>query len=654
MLTAIALLAAAAAGAGTPPAPEPAQRTLQQRFDAARTQAEAGQCKTAVPEFDALATQSSFKAGTLPGAMISVLKGICQIKAGDTAEGERAIHDGLPRLQKDSDAFRLEIAAALLALGDGAMARWDYAGARRFFEQAAAIPDGAPPTVLNLKLAQATAFDGGEAPLRYASAAIDHARQFPDITDKKMAEYRTIHARILLNQGRNSEAYAEFKEVLKLSGGLDLKVSLADIVMRGDLALAAQLNGDVDDARRYLAYTGAGRTPESAFGTALSMGLPICGTETGLRPEDFAVVDLAIGSDGRVFQTVPIYTRGSAETAASFAKAVSNWTWDPETIKKIPAFYLVTSRVEVRCTKAGQQVPGLTTPIGKRFQQWAQAQLSLPDTQDNSDLPRRLHAETEASDPLRRVAAQGLLPLVEPASALTNESLLVSALSDADKAQVPAEVRNYLTLTHALAQINAKAGSRHAIDPRTLIALLDTPAMSGDALAADTIRLVVALPISSAKAPVNAADLIQQVATDERLEQTHPLRQAAYLQLANIAAQHGDFARAQAYFEATGLTEEQCALLGLEPAKRKAGFTSNDFPAAAMQYRFEGWVRLEYDIQSDGRPAGIRSVAAYPPFIFSGPASRSAQAMLFESSYRPSGGASCSAQQQNIVYRLAR
>lgn len=653
MFTAIAMLAAAA-GSGTQPAPEPMQRTLQKRFDEARTQAETGQCKAAIPEFDALAAHSSFKAGTLPGAMLSVLKGICQIKSGDTAEGERAVHNGLPRLQKEGDAFRLDVVTALLALGDGALTRWDYASARRFFEEAAAIPDGADPTVLNLKLAQATAFDGGEAPLRYASAAIDHARAFPDITDKKMAEYHTIHARILLNQGRNSEAYAEFKEVLKLSGGLDFSVSLADIAMRGDLALAAQLNGDVVNARRYLAYTGAGRTPKTPFDMALSMDLPICGTETGLRPEDFAVVDLAIGSDGRVFHATPVYTRGSGETAARFAEAVSNWSWDPETIKEIPTFYLVTSRVEVRCTKAGQQVPGLTTPIATRFNQWASAQLSLPESQEHVAFFRRLHEETETPDPLRRIAARGLLPLIEPASAITNESLLASALGEVDKAQIPAEVRNYLTIAHALAQISATKRSPRAIDPRTMIALLDAPAMSGDALAANTIRMAVAMAVSSARSPASTTDLIQQVATDDRLAQTHPLRQAAYLQLANIAAQQGNFDKAQTYFEATGLTEEQCALLGIRPAMRKTGLNGNDFPFAAMQYGFEGWVRLEYDIQSDGRPAGIRSVASYPPFIFSDPASRSAQAMRFESSYRPSGGASCSAQQSNIVYRLRR
>jgi hypothetical protein len=382
---------------------------------------------------------------------------------------------------------------------------------------------------------------------------------------------------------------------------------------------------------------------------------PVCGTETGLRPEDFAVVDFAIGPDGRVIQANTVYTRGSANVAAEFARAVSKWVWDPETIKKIPAFFLFASRVEIRCTTAGQEMPGLIAPLQNRFQTWSATQLGLVGSPDRDVLATQLAALASASnptiDPVRQVAILGLRPIVEPMSWLARYNMIEKALAVAGTNAIPAEARNYLMISQLAARLGFNRGKGTA-DNGDLLSLLATPDIANDPLAADTLKLLVAMSNSDRQGSANAAELLQQVALDSKLPEQHPLRQASYLGLANAAAKKGDFAKAQDYFKATGLTEEQCAFLGVKPAVRRTGIDSSDFPSGAYEFGFEGWVSLEFDIQNNGVPAGIRPLIAYPPFVFSEAAAKSANSFLFESSYRPSGGNACSAERRTLVYRF--
>ena len=141
---------------------------------------------------------------------------------------------------------------------------------------------------------------------------------------------RALRAGILLSRGEHKAAYDELKEPMKLKGGLSVSVSLADVVTRSDLTLAALLNGDEDAARKYLAYTGAGRSEKSPFAAAASMDLPLCGGEAGLRPQDRTVVEFRLGEDGVVRQAYPVYSTGGRSAALEFARAVSTWSWRPE------------------------------------------------------------------------------------------------------------------------------------------------------------------------------------------------------------------------------------------------------------------------------------------------------------------------------------
>lgn len=663
MVSTIALMAVLAASAPdtatAPPAPAPAAApSLQEQYDRAVQLVRDDNCRAAIPALEELATRRAFRQGTLPGAMLAGLRGQCLIKAGRRDEGEEAIRAALPRLREEGEALKIDVAGMLVSLGDSALVRWDYAGARQAYEQARAMPGAIAPEVIHMKLAQAMAFDGGEAPLRHVDAAIQALETMPAVTDTQRAGFRTIRARILLNQGRHAEAYAELKTVLKLSGGLGLKVTLADIAIRGDLALAAQLSGDKTNARKYMAFTGQGRIAQSPFTRADYMEAPVCGTETGLRRDDFAVVEFVIGEDGQVITAQTVHTRGSAQVAAEFARAVSQWTWAPENLKEIPSFYLWSTRVELRCTTASQQAAGIMSPLAEKLSTWIADRLGPSLAGDEAALGARVEAamRTQAAsgpDPDRAaLLARGALTL--PLNEVGRDALLDAAQRAAGET-VPPGIRAALAVFQSRQRYRqARARALPPVSNKDLMALLERPDIAGDAIAASTLRLIAATPGRSLLRRNHDPTLLRQVADEARLPARHPLRQVAQLRLANLAAREGDFAAAQAHFAATGLSEEQCAYLDVKPALRVGGFSSDEYPEAAAAMGFEGWVRLEYDIDSGGRTAGTRALMAYPPFVFSEPAVTSARDMRFESSYRPSGETACAASSRTINYRTSR
>lgn len=180
---------------------------------------------------------------------------------------------------------------------------------------------------------------------------------------------------------------------------------------------------------------------------------------------------------------------------------------------------------------------------------------------------------------------------------------------------------------------------------------LAEPGVAADPVAAATLRLAIVAPRYRAKLPADAITLLETVIAGP-LPDNHSLKIAALLQKANVLAETGDYAGAQAAFRQTGLTAEQCSLFGLTPAVTRGGGSSSDYPDAAVRFGFEGWVRAEFDVTADGRTATQRAVAAYPPFIFNDAAVGIVRGARFTSSYRPEGALACSGQQRSIVFRM--
>ncbi len=638
--------AAAAPAAVTPTAPT----TLQEKFDAASALQSGGQCQEALPMFEALEKDPHLKPGSFAASAVAVRKGICLIRQVRRDEGERAIALGLPALIAAGPDFAADVSEARIALGDVRMAASDRTGAAAYYRQALESRTGTTRLDALVRLARATAFDGNEEALAPAREALAILADSPEVNKKNAIAYRTLYARTLLNQGKADEAYKELKQALALSGGLSQRTTLDEASLRGDLAMAAMLIGRKDDARLYLAYTGAGRIGNTSFTRAESMDPPLCGDETGLRPDDVAVVEFGIDDDGFVAYAQTVYSRGGPQVAAAFEQAVRDWYWRAEEAAAVPAFYRLATRVELRCSNRLGKAPGLWGPIDARFSQWAASVLPAETMAANrgavmAGLHRLAEDESGSTSASMRIAALGMIVSLDRRSPAT---LADKAVQLASNAQVPNETVNWLRIQQVmLRDTDNRMKAQNRI--RSLAALAAEPMIAADALAADSLRLEIAGTRQTRRYP--QADVwARQVAEDARLPEHHPLRQLGWLTLANRAADADHLVEAQSFYAKTGLTDEQCALLSLPPAIRRSG--AGLYPTSAAAMGFEGWVRLEYDINANGSTANVRPLVAYPPLIFGEAATGVGKDTRYDMSYRPGGAAACSANTNNVVFSI--
>lgn len=668
------------------PAPAPAAPTLQESFSAASAAAEAGDCKTAMPVFESLASDPRIKPGSLPAAAIAVRRGRCLLQAGDEEKGTALMLSGLPKLAASGESFDNEVAAAHMLLGQLALLRFDHDEAVRQFTSASAAADQTTRIGALMRLAQTTQFDGDEAALKSIGKALAELGDKTKQERETMASLLTVRGRALMNLGRNKEAAEDLKRALPLSGGLTLKVSLSDVSLRGDLAQAMLLLGQRNEARKYLAYTGAGRIENSPFASAKNMDVPACTGEAGLRPEDSAVVEFSINADGLVSAAQTVYSRGTYEAASTFAQAVRDWTWRPDSLVKMPAFYRNLVRVELHCTTADAGARDQMTPAFERLSQWA-APLATKDTGTmfataetggtEGKAPRSV-ARNQVVAKLRTVAAQheaaGRTMAAGAAHALASiYDLTESGRAEADRVQAmrlisaadpqqrdPAVVAALATLR--LYQLNAAARasagskgdrSRESWAKAYEVVVrsgLDDPLINADALALDTLKVLIATTPRGGGTGADEVALLQAVADDGRLPDGHPLRQLALLRLATAAAQAKRIDVAQAFFTRTGLTSQQCSLIGDIPRLKADNASGADYPQEALLMGFEGWVKMEYDIDSAGRTANQRALIAYPPFVFVEAAQGIARGVRYDPSYRPPGGLACSATSETVRF----
>ncbi len=640
----IATLIALIVGGQAPPSTAlPNQVTAtsnQQRFDSASAAAEEGQCAEAIAEFDLLEKTPSYKRGGLLAAAIDVRKGACMMQTGHRAEGVAAILRGLPTLKAQGESFSSDVRTAYLALGADASDRLDYDQAALHYRAAADAVKGFGRIVPLMLLSQVTMFDHDGRAL----AAADEARQLvvatPEYGKKEMAAVQTQYARVLLNEGRATEAYKILKDSLAKQGGLTERVGLNDIVTRSDLAIAALQNKQLEDARLYLAYTGAGRMKDTPFNRAARLASPTCG-ESGVLPDDMAIVQFSLENDGSVDNVAPIYASGGRRAAVAFASAVQDWSWRAEEAAKIPALFRYATRVELRCTKSAES-KGISYPLRDAARTWLNARAGGAPWTDMSDaaaLPLERAALDRARSTNDQVAvARAALVLADSSVTDAEESkmLLDTAATAASVANAPAAVRNYIGLRQLGMKKADVAQSRAGL--RTLLADTD---YANDPLSADTLRLLISQSVGKVPPPPDAAALQAAVADDPALPANHPLKQAALLGQANVLAAKGDLAGARNAFDRTGLTGEQCARLGLSPSMRSSGISSSDYPMAANRMGFEGWVIAEADVSPDGRTAMPRATIAYPPFVFDEAAVGIMKGARFTSSFRPEGALAC-------------
>jgi hypothetical protein len=649
----VTILAAGLAGgiAGAQqPATGNATPTAQQLFDAAVALDQTPDAADAARAWLALEQRS--KPGSRSRAIAQVRRGGALIRANDPAAAAEVLRAGLAALPKADATLAEDRLIARLRLAALALDALDYASAADFY--VAAEADAADPvTKLAVLLGQVQSMtfvdpDRAKAALARAEAV---AAGVSKIDDAAKALIARRQAELLLNTGDFAGAKAAALRAVAASGGLTTRTSLSDVVVRSDAAIAFLLAGQPDQARQYMAMTGAGRLPKGEFDPAAEMRAPDCGGEAGLKPEDVAVVEFSIADDGTVRGVAPVYAAGGGRVALEFARTVREWWWPAERVAAIPPFFRYGARVEMRCSTAFPR-PSIEDNVDAQVDRWLTAKgVDLPDAANG---PAALAAQR---------AALATATAVSPTSLATLGALFRLSRNWA----LPGDERSALydrALAIVVAQ-NAPPVVRLAFDPAildtserhdrrraALVALMASPPYAGDPQARAILRLMVAdRDLSRRNGDAAAMPVLRQIVDDTALSKDDPLKVGALVRIASVEQRAGKVDAARTAFAATGLDATQCALIDTRP-KLLSAPGSEAFPREALVWGFEGWAQVQFDIAADGRTSTPRALLSYPPFIFTAASTNFLKSARFSKTYRPDGEPGCGGTTQKVIFKL--
>ena len=511
----VALLLAAAQV--TPPA---STATTQALFDAATAATEDERCAEAVAGFEAIEQRPAITRSANVRAVVKLRKGRCLVRLDRFAEATAALNDGLAVLRIDDPTYRNDVIQAHDALGRMAFLGYDYPRARGEFETVRAATPEAERLDALLWLARVTMFDDSGEALAYVEQALALLPPAKGSDARKgVAAVHTLHARALLNHGQAPAAYKELTQALADQGGLKLRVGYADIVTRSDLAIAALLSNKPDDARQYLAYTGAGHSDKAPFGVAAATELPACGGPDDGLPEDTAIVEFGVRDDGSTSHVIPVYASRPGRWVLNYARAVANWSWKQADVATLSPFFRALTRVELRCTTSFAR-PSVTKLLEADLKAWLAGAGAAAIEQKGGDAAQLVPARNELQRRRAHGDAVNLLPalLAIGNNAVAQRAEAVETLSEASQiaatARAPATAQLAIDLAlHEAGQKRFDVGARRTFLRETLA----RPAVAGDPRAAAAVRLLLAEPAYRTAAPADATALLPDVATDTRL-----------------------------------------------------------------------------------------------------------------------------------------
>jgi len=637
----------AAAGLAVAAPAQQAQTTVQQDFDAATALYLKGDYVGALAAWNALDRRAGGNHRT--HAVIMVRKGAALMGLKRLDEAADAIRAGLSGLPTNDASLTEDRYQALLSLGTVSELALDYASAADFYAQAEPLAADTPEKLHALiRLIHTATFvdpDAARAVDVRAEALLGQA----DATKTVQAAFARSRGQLLLNQGDFKQARTASMQAVHLLGGLTDNTHLDDVQARSDVAIAAMLAGDQATAREYMAMTGAGRLDSGSFDPARVMTAPDCGGDAGLKPNDMAVVEFSIGTDGSVLGATPVYAAGGGKVALEFARAAARWSWTPEQVKQLPPFFRFFARVEMRCSTAFDR-PSIGDALDGAAEAWMLKQgVTVPDPGAISDA-RALPAQKAAFDAAEKRDPGGLDAL-EAAYTLLNNPVLPredrgaiaqKALAIVDTRHAPPLVRLHFDLALRESQsVEARYGRKRA----ALLAAMLAEAPYADPRAQAALRTLLA----DSKRGDDARSLLQQAAQAPGLAPNDPFRVAALVRIASIDQQEGDTAAARDAFAKTGLSADQCALIDAPPHLLHVGGT---FPQEAMRWGFEGWTQTQFDIDADGKVVNERAIISYPPFVFTKAGTDTIAGARYSKTYRPNGGLGCGGTSQRVRFMM--
>jgi tetratricopeptide (TPR) repeat protein len=658
-ITAAALLLAALVPAAVAQTPA-GQPSVQQQFDAASAALQQQAWDEALRVFETLEARLLALGNKRSLALVRVRKAEALVGLRRDPEAEQAIRLGLPALPTDDTTLREDRYLAFIYLGEIAERALDYGEALNNYRAAQPLaPDLARSTRAVRGLIQTGMFHDAPAALDRANAAIAAAMAEAPRSKRLEASFRTLKGRVLLNLGRFAEARTELKQAVELLGGLSRKVDAADLAARSDLAIAALLDGADEEARKYLAWTGAGHWPE-AFARGSEMKPPPCGGE--VRPDDVAVVEFSILDDGSIGHATPVYSSRQGSNALAFARAVAGWSWPPERLTEIPLLFRTLTRVELRCSTASEPM-AVTDLLRAELDQWLLASGHPASPGEGRSDARRLKPLQEALA-LTQSASAGrdslaLLPILADladnsvAGEEERRDALVRGLALARTHDAPATALAWLAVNRARPEQGwGRAYYRKYAE--SLRGLLGQPDIARDSRAAAAVRVELADALYRASDEAAAAAMLNGTLRESGLAAADPLGKAAQARLAAVLLAAGKAAEARAALAAAGLRSDQCELLDSPPRLRNSATSSSDFPIEALRWGFEGWALIEFDIDAEGNTHNPRTAVAYPPFVFGKAASKLVERFRFDPVLRPQGSRGCGGLLIPVNFRVPR
>ena len=624
--------------------------TVQQDFEAAAALDAKGDKAAALAAWEKL--ESRTKPGSRSRGVALVRKSAALFKLDRSDDAVIAARGGLALLPAADPTLAEDRWRAYYDLGIIAQNALDYAGAGDAYRSAEAAADTPSLKAASmLALADVSTFTN-PAVADAALARIDALAKTVSVDAVLKADIARRHAILLLNRGSYEPARLYAVEAVKQLGGMTSKTDLRDVSARSDAAIASLLAGKSEDARRYMAMTGAGRLTKGEFDPAVQMDVPPCGGEADLRPADMAVVEFTIGDDGIVRNVSPIYAAGGGAVALDFARAVRDWSWTPEQAKALPTFFRYNVRVEMRCSTLFER-PSIGKFLDADMAAWLETKgLSLPAEERGADAvavvsQRAALAAAEAkTGPTSIATLPSLYQLInnavvgrEETNALARRALAIAEAQGAPAiARLPLEISVRET---ASADIWKNGAYARAVTP-----LLSMPVYENDPKSRATILLLIA---ESTRSRSRRAVLLQQVVDVTGLAANDPMRVGALIRLASLQQQAGDTAMARTTFDQSGLSASQCAILDAPPRLVSAG---GIFPNEAVAWGFEGLTKTQFDVGADGKVINQRAVLSYPPFVFTKAGVQTMAGARYTKTYRPDGGVGCGGLSQNVRFRL--
>lgn len=654
--------------------------TVQQDFDAAQALLDAGKATEARDAFTALLGRFAPTSQGMAANLVRARLGNALLATGDAEAAEPLLATASAGF-KGSDATSIEErSVALFDLGRAREYQGKLDSAAKAYTQvrdAKLFPaDSRSDIGLRAALARTLIWSNPEEARRLLDDLLTLPAETLGSSKDTRALLQTLRGRVELNNANPGEARRWFSEAARAAGGAETRrVSVADVRIRGDLALANYKLGKMDEVQKFVAYSGAGSLSAEGLTLAADMPLPACSPATSLAPDAVAVVEFAIGDDGRVSGVTPIYaSRGSAAAMpgviddgpeVQFPQAVRRWVWNTAAVAKLDPFWRQSVRVELRCFTRGPRENPISLSFARNFEAWARstgmrAMPQLPDN-DATALPL-VRAEL-----LRREAADGAqsVQLVPALTALGNNDaappkdrvaararridVMVAASAPPDVVDIARMGTIYDDHDRGRTPNDIARTQRDGVSPILAAQLAEG---RGDSRIAMWSRLELAEAHDTLKAPETAKPLLEAIvaAPTTVLPEGDPIRTAALLRLANIAAAARDSDAAARALAATGLSPEQCALIDVKPQPINASIGSSAFPGEAMRWGTGGYAKVGHDITADGHTTNVRTIIAAPPFVFGPPTEKAVARFRYQPVFRPDNSIGCSGNVQSVRY----